>query len=354
MARSAPGTDSAKRGALKSCGTSEGVDAILLAGGYGTRLRPLTYTRPKPLVPLAGRPMLEWVLDRLPAEVDHVVLAVNWLAEALERHVRDHPRGIEVTVVREAEPLGTAGAVKNCEAHLRSDALLVLNGDIVSDMDLAALVRLHRVEEGAGVISLKEVPLAEVVQFGVVEPAPGPGCAEVPEAVRIARFVEKPKSPAEAPSRLINAGAYVLDRKVLDLIPPGRLVSMEKEVFPKLIPQGFWGLPFEGAWIDVGDPDRLRQASRHLDPDHVMGPDGRVATTALFEDSLAGRMLLVGSNAVVRRCILGDNVTVRAGVVLEECVVGDRETVDRSARGERIWSREVPLGYPAQQVGNAL
>lgn len=330
------------------------MDALLLAGGYGTRLRPLTYTRPKPLIPVAGRAMLDWVLDRLPTEVDRVIVAVNWLADELARHARGAAGAREVVVVREDEPLGTGGAVKNCEAHLRSRDFLVLNADIVSDMDLAALVRLRRVEGAPGAISLKEVPAADVVNFGVVAPAPPPGCAEVPEAVRIARFVEKPRDPAQAPSRLINAGAYALDRSVLDLLPAGRMVSMEKEIFPRLIPDGFWGLPFEGAWIDVGDPARLRQASRHLDPSRALGPGAKVASTALVEDSVAGRSLRVGSNAVVRRSVLGDHVTVRAGVVLEDCVVGDRETVDRSARGERIWSRPVPPGYPAQQVGNAL
>ncbi len=329
------------------------MDAILLAGGYGTRLRPLTYTRPKPLLPVAGRPMLEWVLDRLPPEVDRVIVAVNWLADELEAYLRRSGRSFEFTVVREAQPLGTAGAVKNCEAHLRSDRFFVLNADIVSDMDLGALARLDRIEEGAGAISLKEVPRPEVVHYGVVRPAPPPGCAEVPEAVRIAEFVEKPKDPAAAPSTLINAGAYVLGRDVLDLIPAGRLVSMEKEIFPHLIPKGLWGLPFSGAWMDVGDPERLRAAGRHLNPDYRMGFDSKVASTAVFEDSVAGRALLVGSNAVVRRCVLGDDVTVRSGVTLEDCVVGDRETVERSLRGERVWSREVPKGYPEGQVGNA-
>ncbi|HLF16850.1 MAG TPA: NDP-sugar synthase, partial [Candidatus Thermoplasmatota archaeon] len=243
---------------------------------------------------------------------------------------------------------------RNCEAHLRSDDLLVLNADIVSDMDLAALVALRRTEDAPGAISLKEVPAADVVNFGVIRPAGGPGCAEAPDAVRIAEFVEKPKTPREAPSRLINAGAYALDRKVLDLIPPGRLVSLEKEIFPQLVKPGFWGLPFAGAWIDVGDPERLRAASRHLDPGYRFGPDGRLASDARFEESVAGRTLVVGSRAVVRRSVLGDNVTVRAGVVLEDCVVGDRETVERSAKGERVWSRPLPAGYPTGQVGNAL
>ena len=208
------------------------MDAILLAGGYGTRLRPLTYTRPKPLLPVAGRPMVEWVLDRLPPEVRRVVVAVNWKAQALgtyfaTRDTKGKGRRVEFVVVKEDEPLGTAGAVKNCEAHLTSDRFFVLNADIVSTMDLGAMVRAHAANKGPGTISLKEVAPADVVHYGVVredEQVAHEG------AIRIADFVEKPKDPKDAPSRLINAGAYLLDRSVLALIPKGQLVSMEKEI----------------------------------------------------------------------------------------------------------------------------
>src|SRR5688572_23823777 len=242
------------------------MDAILLAGGYGTRLRPLTYTRPKPLLPVAGRPMVEWVLDRLPEETRRVIVAVNWRAGDLRRYFGSSPRDLEFIVVEEDTPLGTAGAVANCAKHIESDDFLVLNADIVSSMDLAALAQLRRIEEAPCAISLKEVPEAELRNFGVVRPAPPPGCAEMPEAVRVSGFVEKPKDPGQAPSRLANAGAYCLSRDVLDLIPKGQLVSMEKEIFPQLIPKGFWGLPFEGHWIDVGDPYRLVAAGKILDP----------------------------------------------------------------------------------------
>ena len=138
------------------------MDAILLAGGFGTRLRPLTYTRPKPLLPVAGRPMVEWVLDRLPPEVRRVVVAVNWKAQALgtyfaTRDVKGKGRRVEFVVVKEDEPLGTGGAVKNCQAHLTSDRFFVLNADIVSTMDLAALAAAHKAHGAVGTISLKEV-----------------------------------------------------------------------------------------------------------------------------------------------------------------------------------------------------
>jgi mannose-1-phosphate guanylyltransferase len=332
------------------------MDAIILAGGYGTRLRPLTYTRPKPLLPVAGRPMVEWVLDRLPPEVRRVVVAVNWKAQALgtyfaNREAKGKGRRVEFVVVKEEEPLGTAGAVKNCEPHLTSERFFVLNADIVSTMDLGAMVRAHAANRGAGTISLKEVAPAEVVNYGVIredEQAAEGG------AVRIAEFVEKPKDPSLAPSRLINAGAYLLDRSVLSLIPAGQLVSMEKEVFPQLIPRGLYGLPFQGEWHDVGDPARLRAASHALDPKFKAGPGSRIAPDAQVDGSLLGRDCSVASGARLESCVLGDGVTVDVGVQLKECVVGDGERVRHSATGQRIWTRPTPAGYPEKQVGNAL
>lgn len=332
------------------------MDAILLAGGYGTRLRPLTYTRPKPLLPVAGRPMVEWVLDRLPPEVRRVIVAVNWKAQTLgtyfaNREAKGKGRRIEFVVVKEEEPLGTAGAVKNCEPHLTSDRFFVLNADIVSTMDLGAMVRAHAANKGAGTISLKEVAPADVVNYGVIrEDEQGAEGG----AVRIAEFVEKPKDPSLAPSRLINAGAYLLDRSVLSLIPKGQLVSMEKEVFPQLIPRGLYGLPFQGEWHDVGDPARLRAASHALDPKFRAGPGSRIAADARLVDTVLGRDCSVASGAVLEHCVVGDGVTVDVGVHLKDCVVGDGERVRHGATGQRIWSRPTPAGYPEKQVGNAL
>ncbi len=307
------------------------MDALLLAGGFGTRLRPLTYTRPKPLIPVAGRPMLEWALDRLSPEVDHVVVAVNWLAETLEEYFAQSERDLRFSVVRESEPLGTAGAVKNCQEHLTSDAFFVLNGDIVSDMDLVAMVQQHKETGAVGTISLKEVEPAEVVHYGVVQ-------QDDEDPRRIRGFVEKPATPDLAPSRLINAGAYLLDRSVMDLIQPGRLVSMEKEIFPQLLDTGFYGSSFTGQWIDVGDPARLLQAHRALGGgQNIIGQDCTIAPDAVMQD-----------------CILGDGVTVSPGAQLAGCVIGDGETVSGKHRDARVWTQAVPSGYPDKQVGNTL
>lgn len=324
------------------------MDALLLAGGFGTRLRPLTYTRPKPLVPVAGRPMLEWVLDRLPEDVDRVVVAVNWLAEELERHFRHSGRDIEFQAVRETEPLGTGGAIKNCEEAIGSDRFWVLFSDIVSDLQMASMRDQHLGKDAVASMSLFEVPDPEVHQYGVA------AFDDQDETWRITGFVEKPATPAEAPSNWINAGAYLLDRSVLDRIPAGRLCSMEKEVFPGLLEEGVWGFPIEGAWIDVGDPMRLLQATRYLAPDYITGPDSVVAQGAVLADTVTGAGASIMRGAELRRCVLGDDVTVAEGVRLTDCVVGDGEVVEAHADGARIWSRPVPNGYPEKQVGNPL
>ncbi len=326
------------------------MDAIVLAGGFGTRLRPLTYTRPKPLLPVAGRPMLDWVLDRLPPEVDHVILAVNWLAEELEAYAHEAGLGVKVTVIRETEPLGTAGAVANCAHAITSDKVFVLNGDIVSDMDLQAQLHAHNVNDAVATISLREVEPEEVVHFGVAEVAHDASHG----AVKLAGFVEKPSRPQDAPSRLINAGAYLLERSVIDAIPKGRMVSMEKEIFPILLGQGMYGHAFQGSWIDVGDPARLLQAAHHVDPEYSVGRDTNVADDVVIENAVTGDRCDLASGVVLRDTILGDDVRIAAGVILEGCVVGDGEVVAASATDARIWTRPKPAGYPDKQVGNAL
>ncbi|MFA5944915.1 MAG: NDP-sugar synthase [Candidatus Thermoplasmatota archaeon] len=172
--------------------------------------------------------------------------------------------------------------------------------------------------------------------------------------MRIAEFVEKPKDPSLAPSRLINAGAYLLDRSVLSLIPKGQLVSMEKEIFPQLIPRGLFGLPFEGQWHDVGDPKRLLAASHAMDPKFKAGPGSRIDASAHLDGSVLGRDCSVGTGARLDGCVLGDGVTVDIGVHLKDCVVGDGERVRANATDARVWTKPTPPGYPEKQIGNAL
>lgn len=325
------------------------MDAILLAGGFGTRLRPLTYTRPKPLLDVAGRPMLEWVLDRLPADVDRVIVALNWKADDLEAHFAASKRDVEFVVVREDQPLGTGGAMRNCLEQVRSDEVMVVFADIVSDFDLGRMVHSFQQTGAACVVALREVPADQVHQFGVAELA-----EETREGYRLRGFVEKPSTVEEAPSRFVNAGIYLMRRSVLERVTPGRMVSFEKEVLPELIKDGVFGVPYDGLWVDVGDPQRVLTATAALDVEASIPDDAELAEDAVVTDTVAGPGLRVGAGAGLDHCVLGRDVTVEDGVMLRDCVVGDGETVTRSAQGERIWSKPVPSEYPEKQVGNAI
>lgn len=325
------------------------MDAILLAGGFGTRLRPLTYTRPKPLLDVAGRPMVEWVLDRLPADVDRVIVALNWKADDLEAYLGASRRGVEFVVVREDQPLGTGGAMRNCLDQVRSDAVMVLFADIVSDFDLGRMVRSFNQTGAACVVALREVPADQLRHFGVADLG-----EETSAGIRLRGFVEKPATLAQAPSRFVNAGIYVLRRSVLEGIPQGRLVSFETEVLPRILRSGVFGIPYDGLWVDVGDPERVLTATAALDAERSLPEDAELAEDAVVTDTVAGTGLRVGAGAGLDHCVLGRDVTVSDGVVLRGCVVGDGETVTRSARDERIWSRPVPREYPEKQVGNAI
>ncbi len=224
--------------------------AVILAGGMGTRLRPLTSSTPKPLVPLLGKPLVSYIIDSLPPQVDTVILAVSYMKEALEDYFRTHEMGRKIILVNESEPLGTGGALRNVAQHL-DGTFFAFNGDIISSLDLEALLRFHRSQGGIGTLSLWKVP--DPTAFGVV----GLG-----QEGRIFNFQEKP-TKEEALSQLINAGVYVFEEDILDHIPSGK-VSMEREVFPRVLNKGLYGMRFDGYWIDCGTRESLLAAQSSL------------------------------------------------------------------------------------------
>lgn len=326
------------------------MEAIVLAGGFGTRMRPLTYTRPKPLLPLLNRPLLRWILDRMPQSIDTILLPVNYLQEQVHAYFEEHPDP-RVVLVEELNPLGTGGAIKNCEDHL-TGAFLVVNGDIVSSVDLTQFFEAHRKSGRRATISLWPVP--DPSQFGVVELRPDGD---------IARFVEKPK-PGTAPSNLINAGHYALNLDVLDAIPPRKFVSLEREVFERWAPRdgALHGFRLAGYWIDCGRPESLLEAHAILLQQEgqslIQDGSARVAASAQVQGyALAERVevgphariersillpgVRVAKNAVVRDCILGEGVDVEDGATLEGTVVGDFAVIQAGSqiRGQRIGMR---------------
>jgi mannose-1-phosphate guanylyltransferase len=229
------------------------MQALVLVGGEGTRLRPLTDAVPKPALPIAGRPMISYTIAWLARHgVDEVVLACGFKAERLREVIGDGERGgPTLTYLTEPLPLGTAGAIRFAAERL-GERFFALNGDILADLDLTSLLRAHEELGARATIALH--PVDDSADYGLVTTGPG---GEVTE------FREKPADGQLGPGN-INAGAYVLERSVLDLVPEGRAVSIEREVFPELVGNGLYGIPLDGYWLDVGTHERYEQAERDV------------------------------------------------------------------------------------------
>ncbi len=340
------------------------MEAIILAGGFGTRLRPLTYTRAKSLLPILNKPMISYLIDSLPPEVNKVILAVNYRKKQIERYFADHDCGKEIIVNDEPKPLGTGGAVKFAEPYL-TGRFFVLNSDIICSLSLQEMMNFHRDNHAVASISLWSVE--NVSEFGV---------ADVQQNGKIVGFVEKPH-PKDAPSNLINAGAYFLEPEVLDYIETGRLVSMEKEIFPQIITDTdqFYGFVFEGYWMDIGRISSYLDVHQFLlrkhNLDNYMGEHGEIQ--GKVHHSCLGDHVTVGKNAKILSSIIYDNAHIEDNAVLSDCiigehahvgqaanlkqvVVGDNEQVDVHAllEQELLWTQPVPEEYPKKQIGNEL
>src|SRR3954447_26581006 len=229
------------------------MQALVLAGGEGTRLRPLTLTLPKPVMPLAGRPFLTFMLDWLRRHgVDDVLLSCGYRSEDVERVLGDSYRGVRLRYVVESEPLGTAGPLRlAADEGVLEERVLVLNGDTLTDLDVTAEVEQHLSTGAAATLGL--VPVEDTSSYGVV-PTAEDGAVEA--------FLEK--RPGPAPTNRINAGAYVLERSVVEMVPPGRAVSIETEIFPELVGDGLYGYNADAYWIDIGTPERYLEATYDL------------------------------------------------------------------------------------------
>jgi mannose-1-phosphate guanylyltransferase len=327
-----------------------GVQAIILVGGEGTRLRPLTYFTPKPMVPIAGVPFLARTIERLyEAGIREVILAAGYMPRSITEYLGDGSSfDMKIAYEIEESPLGTAGALKNCEHHI-AGPFFVFNGDILTTLDLRAMMRYHEERGGIGTLHLIEVP--DPSAFGVVVHN---------EDGLISAFIEKPPQ-GTAPSREINAGTYLLERKVLDAIPAGRAVSIERETFPQLIASGESLYAFTTAdyWIDVGRPENYLAAHRDLltgalkllvepgitgdgahaiDRRTLMPPvhlDTGVSidpTAVVGPNAVLGRGCVVGPEAVVRNSVLWEEVHVGAGARVEEAILASGVHVGDGAK----------------------
>ncbi|AGP31398.1 mannose-1-phosphate guanylyltransferase [Corynebacterium terpenotabidum] len=309
-------------------------DAVILVGGKGTRLRPLTNTIPKPMLPVAGYPFLQHLLARIrEAGMTHVVLGTSFKAEFFEEFFGDgHDLGLEIEYVVEDQPLGTGGGIRNVLDHLRHERAMVFNGDVLGGTDLEAVLRTH-VDNDAEV-TLHLLQVADPRAFGCV-PTDADG--------RVTDFLEKTEDP---PTDQINAGCYVFQRSVIAEIPADKVVSVEREVFPALLERDarVYGHVDQAYWRDLGTPaDFVRGSSdlvRGIAPSPLIA--GRHGE-ALVDPSagVAGGVLLLGGTVVGRGAEIGAGARVDTSVILEGVVIEPGATVERCviAAGARIGAR---------------
>ena len=291
------------------------MQAIVLVGGEGTRLRPLTENVPKPALTLVDRPFLAYMIEWLAGHgVSEVVLACGFLPDVLRKALagEEERAGVRITYVVEPERRGTAGAIRFAADELGErleDRFLALNGDVLTDLDLAALLEAHAERGASATLGLH--PVDDSSAFGLVHSGPEGD---------VLAFLEK---TGEAVPGEVNAGMYVLERSVLDLIPAGEEVSIERDVFPRLVGEGLHGLRLDGYWMDIGTPERYLEASWDILEGRVRtrveptGPGTLVAEDAEVDGATIGPHAVLG-----RGCRVGPDAEVRGSVLLEGCTVG--------------------------------
>ena len=314
------------------------MQALVLAGGEGTRLRPLTLSVPKPVMPLAGRPFLTFMLDWLSEHgVDEAILSCGFLSDDVERVLGHQHGSMTLRYVVETEPLGTAGPVRLAnDRGLLAERFLVLNGDALTDIDVGAEIAQHERTGAAATLAL--IAVEDTTSYGVV-PTAADGQVEA--------FLEK--SPGPAPTNRINAGAYVLEREVVMRIPPDRAVSFEREVFPSMIGEGLYGYMAAGYWVDIGTPECYLEATYDLLADRVRSTlpprdetgsligEGCITSGARIGPmSVLGRHCSVGDESIVERSVLLDNVRVGSDCLVTGAVLAEGVRVEDRARIEEM------------------
>jgi mannose-1-phosphate guanylyltransferase len=333
------------------------MQAVILVGGQGTRLRPLTSSVPKPVVRLVDRPFIVYMLEWLRGHgVDDVIMSCGFLADGVRSVLGDGSQmGVHLRFIEEPDPRGTGGALKLAEPLL-DERFLMLNGDVLTDIDLTAQIAQHEASGARATLAL--VPVADPSAYGLVI---------LREDHSVIDFVEKPSSDS-IESNLISAGAYVLEREILELVPPERNVSIEREVWPRLVDDGLYGFPSESYWLDIGTPARYLQGTFDILAGNVktavcerLGEDwltieqpaqahGRVIPPAVLERGVrveqgahVGSLVVlaedvtVGAGSTVERAVVLAGTQIGAGCELRDCIVaggcriGDGTTVTGGA-----------------------
>jgi mannose-1-phosphate guanylyltransferase len=319
---------------------------IVLASGRGTRLRPLTNNRPRPLLPVLGRPCIEYVLLALDeAGVDEIFIACGYRASSLVQELGDTtPGGKDIIFAFEDEPAGTAGACKLLEDRI-DGPFVVASGDVLADVDIGGLTEFHSSKGAFGTMALTTVERPE--EFGIVG---------LDQDGRIERFKEKPATN-EVFSNLINAGIYVLEREALEHIPSGQMFDFSKNLFPKLLGRGrsLFGATLEGMWKDIGRPSDLieaniQMASRkgnytpgpglapplHMGNGVVIQAGGEVSSSVLDDDVSMGERCHVRGSLLMRGSRLGKDCQIVDSALGENCVVGEGSRLERCVLGDDV------------------
>ena len=297
------------------------MDVIVLAGGFGTRLRPWTESIPKPLLSILDKSMIEHVVEVLPeSQVDRVLIAAGYGIEKMRTHFANIPLPYEVEIIEETEPLGTGGAIANCRDHLSGGTFCVINGDLITSLRVDEMLDFHRSNGGIGTISLWEVE--DPSRFGVADYRPETG--------KIMRFQEKPPIE-EAFSNLINAGTYILEPEIFELMPIGAH-SIERDIYEDLAETGgLNGFPYDGWFVDAGTPRSFVEATK------VCISEGRFSSgtargSSWFGEgsknlgsvtgSSVGSLATVGDEASISDSVILDGAEVGAGSKLDGCLIG--------------------------------
>ena len=306
------------------------MQALILAGGFGTRLRPLTLDTPKPVVSLVNRPILAYQIELLKrAGITDIILSLNYQPDKIQAVMGDGKQyGVKINYVVEPEPLGTAGAVKFAEQFI-TETTVILNGDNLINLDIAEVTNFHKQHNA----------LATIVSMTMENPL-GYGLIEIDKNNHILRFLVKPK--AEELEKLaintVNAGTYVFEPEVLDFIPVNQPASFEYDVFPKLLEQKQNFLAFisnDSYWLDVGTPPRYLQAHQDIINHRVSGFTGAdfrlqseiSATAEISENSIIGKNCKIADNAKVENSVLGENVALGVGVTIKNSVIGSHTEI---------------------------
>ena len=296
------------------------MEAIILVGGLGTRLRPLTYSIPKPLLPLANVPMVERLIMNLPKVFDTAILAVNYGLKEMQEYFARKNIGRKIIIVPEEKPLGTGGAMRNCFEHI-TGTTAVFNGDVVCSVDLNDMLKQHIDTKAKGTLALWEVENPS--RFGVVELNNG----------QILHFQEKPEKGTEI-SNLINAGTYLLEPEIIEMIPRNKKISIERDIYPKIAGDGLHGFPFKGYFIDSGTPESYLEANYK-----AIGNNGTarhsgasirgstiIDKSAKLKDCIIGPKTIIGPNVKLEKCVIRKSVILENvegyGRVIEECIIG--------------------------------